>query len=284
MADSLRKKSRRVKTQKPVLRGTRLNYNARLQLWYKNELKKLVAKMTSEVKHEVVKLFKRFPSKPEITFDDSIGSQARILMNKLMDKFESLFALESKTLADEMMSQTLTTSTNNLKNSLKQLTNGLSIKTDVVPAELRDVIAADIADNVALIKSIPQQYLKDVNGAVMRSISSGAGMYDLLPQIEKYDNITKRRAEIIALDQTRKAYTSVNKAKLEHQGITKFEWVHSGGGQTPRESHIKIDGQIFSFANVENEQAALGVPKNDRGLPGYPVNCRCTLIPVEEYE
>lgn len=277
------KKERWAKNRKVVLRGKKLNYNARIQLWYKKSLNKLVSKMTNEVKREVIKLFERLPVKPLGTMDESIGSQARILMNELSSKFEGLFALEAKTLAGYMMEQTIKSSESNLKSSLKELSGGLTIKTDIVPSELIDVVNASIAENVSLIKSIPQQYFKDVTGSVMRSITSGEGMYELLPQIKKYESLTERRAELLALDQTRKAYTSVNVTKLDKLGIEKFEWLHSGGGQTPRESHIKMDRQIFSFANLLTEQAAMGIPKEDRGLPGYPINCRCTLVPVEEY-
>lgn len=277
------KKARWAKNRKVVLRGNRLNYNASLQTWYERKLKRLVRQMTEEVKREVSRLFERLPVTPLGTMDDSIGSQARILMNMLTDKFDSLFALESKYLAEQMLDKTLKVSESNLKDSLKQLSGGLSIKTSIVPPELVDVITASIAENVSLIKSIPEQYLKDVTGSVMRSITSGQGMYDLLPEIRKYGLHTERRAELLALDQTRKAYTSVNATKLDNLGVTHFEWIHSGGGQVPRESHLRIDGHIFSFANLQAEQAALGVPKDDRGLPGYPPNCRCTFSPVIDF-
>lgn len=278
------KKERWVKNRNVTLRGKRLNYNASLQSWYKRELKKLVNEMTIEVEKQIKKLFKNIHFAPYGTTDESIGSQARILMNKLTEKFESLFSLESKTLADFMLERTLKSSESNLKSSLKQLSGGLSIKTSIVPPELTDVVTASIAENVSLIKSIPAQYFKDVTGSVMRSITSGQGMYDLLPEIKKYANLTERRAELLALDQTRKAYNSINAIKLDKLGVKRFEWIHSGGGQTPRESHLKIDGEIFSFENLQAEQAALGVPKEDRGLPGYPINCRCTLSPVIEFD
>ena len=267
------RKAKWAKNRDVTLRGKRLNYNASIQAWYKRELQKLVNTMTSDVKKEVTKLFERLPVTPMGTIDESIGSQARILMNKLVEKFQSLFDLESKNLADFMLKRTLKSSESNLKASLKELSGGLTIKTNIVPPELTDAVTASIAENVALIKSIPQQYFKDITGAVMRSITSGEGMFELLPQVNKYGRLTARRAELLALDQTRKAYTTVNAIKLNKLGVKKFEWIHSGGGQTPRESHIKMDGLTFSFENLQEEQAKLGIPKEDRGLPGYPVNC-----------
>jgi SPP1 gp7 family putative phage head morphogenesis protein len=273
----------RNKNKQGLLRGKRLNYNAGIQVWYNNSLQKLIRKMTAETKKELTKLFKRIPVKSFAT-DESISSQARILMNELTKTFASLFALESQTLPKYMLERTVKASSAGVQSSLQELAKGITIKTSTVTPELTDAVTASIAENVSLIKSIPAQYFKDVTGAVMRSITSGQGMYDLLPEIEKYAKTTARRAELLALDQTRKAYTTVSVVKLNKAGVTKFQWLHSGGGREPRESHLKIDGDIFTFANVEEEQAKLGVPKQDRGLPGYPVNCRCVLLAVEEYE
>jgi SPP1 gp7 family putative phage head morphogenesis protein len=280
----IRKRERLARARAGVFRGKRLNYNASLQTWYSRQLRKLIALMTAEVKIEVIKLFNRLPVTPLGTTDENIGAQSRILMNKLMEKFEALFSLESKTLSDQMLERTVKSSESNIENSLKEMSEGLSIKAKALSPELSNVVTASIAENVSLIKSIPAQYFKDVTGAVMRSITTGAGLYDLMPEIKKYEGITERRAELLALDQTRKAYTAVNAAKLDSLGIQKFEWIHSGGGQTPRESNLRMDGKIFSFANLQAEQAAMGVPKDDRGLPGYPINCRCTFAPVVSFD
>jgi len=40
----------------------------------------------------------------------------------------------------------------------------------------------------------------------------------------------------------------------------------------------------FSFKNVVAEQAALGVPKTDRGMPGEPINCKCSMRAVIVFE
>jgi uncharacterized protein with gpF-like domain len=278
------KKARWAKNRNVVLQGTKLNYNASIQAWYVRSLRKLIAKMTTETKQEIMKLFKKLPVETFTTAtDESISSQARILMNQLLEKFESLFSKESKSLADTMMSRTLKSSDASVEASLKELSGGLTIKSNIMPAQLTEAVTASVAENVSLIKSIPNQYFKDITGAVMRSITSGAGLYDLVPEIKKYEGVTQRRAELIALDQTRKAYTSVNAIKLDKLGVTHFKWLHSGGGQHPRASHIGIDRKIFSFANCVAEQAALGVPKEDRGLPGVPINCKCTFSPVIEF-
>lgn len=216
--------------------------------------------------------------------DASLASKARKLMNALTRTFTQLFSKKSVLFAERMVNGAAQASKTNLHGSLKQLSGGLSLKTGVVPKGMEDIARALIAENVSLIKSIPQEYFKNVTGAVMRSITTGNGLADLVPEIKKYQGQSDRRAKNLAIDQTRKAYNSINKARMQAIGVKQFEWVHSGGGQKPRQSHIKISGHIFDFENLEAQQAALGVPEADRGIPGHPVNCGCTMVPVIRFE
>lgn len=278
------------KKKVPKLKGTRLAYNAAVQARYRNAIQTLIKQMTTETKAQVKRLFNGeiaddyFDQQEEAAaMDASIASKAKKLMSKLSAKFSQLFNAKSSVLAKSMVAQTTKSSEASLKMSLKKLSGGMSLKTGVVPKGMEDISQATIAENVSLIKTIPTQYLNDVTGSVMRSISKGAGIADLIPEITKYGMITERRGRMIAYDQTRKAYNSINKVRLQSNGVKQFEWAHSGGGHTPRQSHIKISGHIFSFENLIKEQADLGVPEKDRGLPGYPINCGCTMIPVVNF-
>jgi len=284
-------KAKWAKNRDVSLLGNQLNYNVAIQQDYARDLKRLVRKMTIETRKEIIKLFKSetgkdfFEQQKEASaMDASIGSMARILMNALTSKFTKLFDKSGKIYAEKMMNQTGKASQASLFGSLKQLSGGLSLKTSVVPDGMEDVVKASIEENVSLIKSIPAQYFKDITGSVMRSITTGRGLKDLIPEISKYDGQTERRANNIALDQTRKAYNSINKQRMQALGVKQFKWIHSGGGQKPRESHIKIDGRIFNFDTLYQEQAELGVPEADRGIPGLAVYCRCTMVPVINFQ
>jgi SPP1 gp7 family putative phage head morphogenesis protein len=247
--------------------------------------------MTIESEVKISRLFRKEFSKEYFkqqreasAMDDSISSQARILMNYLMGKFSQLFAKKAGTLAQGMVNNATQISKATLHGSLKKLSGGLSLETGVVPEGMEDVATTSVAENVSLIKSIPSQYFTNVTGAVMRSITTGAGLADLMPELSKYSGETSRRVKNLALDQTRKAYNSINKQRMQALGVKQFEWIHSGGGQQPRESHIKISGHIFDFDTLEEEQAALGVPEADRGIPGHAINCKCTMRPVINFD
>lgn len=283
-----KKKYNWAKNRNVSIRGKRLNYNYSQQLRYKKSLEKLVRQMTGETKRQINKLMSggladEFFDQQEqaAAMDASIAVKAKKLLNKLTQKFQKLFDDAASPMASKMLDNTTDISESNLHASLKELSGGLSLKTGVVPEGMEEVSQSIINENVALIKSIPQEYLKNVSGAVMRSISVGSGVGDIITEIQKYSKQTERRVKNIALDQTRKAYNAINKQRLQSLGVKQFEWLHSNGGQTPRESHQRISGRIFSFENLVAEQVAAGVTReSDQGLPGYPINCRCTMTPV----
>lgn len=277
-----------------TLRGKRLNYNASQQMKYRNALEKLVREMADETKKQVTRLFKGeiaddfFQQQEEVAaMDASITSQARILMNALTRKFTRLFSEKSRPLAEKMVNGAAEVSKINLRSSLKQLSSDLSLKTGVVPEGMEDVANAAIVENVSLIKSIPSQYFKDITGSVMRSITTGNGLLTLTPEISKYEGQTARRARNLALDQTRKAYNSINKQRMQAIGVKQFEWVHSGGGQHPRKSHIAMSGNIYSFDNlpiINKENVDRGYESPERGIPGQAINCKCTMVPVINFD
>lgn len=274
-------------TRTVALKGTRLNYNVSDQLRYKKELMKLTRAMTSEVQRRILGLFRTenskefFKQQKKATMDASVTSKSKKLLNELMAKFEKLFSSKAKELADGMLANTLKTSKSTLGSSLKQLSGGVTLNTGVVPKGMEEVSQAIVNENVSLIKSIPSEYIPKIEGAVMRSITTGNGLADLEPEIKKYSGQSDRRVSLLALDQTRKAYNTINKQRMQSIGVKKFEWIHSGGGQHPRISHMKLDGKIFSFDDLplKGEEGFV-----NGQFPGQAINCRCTMVPVIEFE
>lgn len=236
--------------------------------------------MREETIKHVRALFESDAAGTHFAQDASVSSQARILTNKLSKRFQDLFGVKAKPLAERMVNASDKDSSKTLHASLKQLSGGLSLKTTTINAPLRNVIGASIAENVALIKSIPQQYILNVQGSVMRSITTGRGLQDLIPELDKYADETKNRAKNIALDQTRKVYNNMNRDRMKSLGVTRYEWIHSGGSVKPRPLHESYSGRIFRFDDPPVIDEATG----ETGIPGQAINCRCTMKPVIEIE
>ena len=135
--------------------------------------------------------------------------------------------------------------------------------------------------NVGLFKTIAAEHFSKVEAAVMDSITTGQGIKDLIPFFDGYSNGTKNYARLRAMDQTRKAFTSINMARMRRLGIKKFEWLHSHGSNDPRKLHEQMSGNIYEIDNPPY----IWTVYNQRiyGYPGEAINCRCTAIPVYDF-
>lgn len=263
----------------PTFRGSPLQHNAAVAVRYEKTLSSLTAQMTAQVTREILRLFETDAAAAHFGQDATIASQSRILLAELANRFTDLFNKKAKPAAAAMVKDADKAGTKSLHSSLQKLSGGMSLKTSLASPGLAEITKAAVAENVSLIKSIPAQYLQQVEGAVMRSITTGNGLQDLVPALEKYEGQTHRRARNIALDQTRKTYNSINRDRMQSLGLKKFMWHHSGGGAHPREDHVEMDGQVFSF----DDPPVIDQRTGEVGIPGQVPNCRCTMSPVFDF-
>lgn len=265
--------------QPDKLRGSVLPYPVTISSEYARALTALVEQMHRETLAAVNTLFRTHATDaaPVAAMDASVASQARILMNKLSQRFNLLFQQAAKPAAERMYDRMQGASESNLSGSLKDISGGLTLDTGVMTGPLRDTIKAGVTQSVNLFKLIPQQYFGKVTGAVMHSITNGTGLQELIPFIQSKHEGSLRQAKNAALDQTRKAYTTINAQRMNALGVDSFEWVHSGGSNQPREYHQKVlNGKIFKL----NDPPVIDPNTGERGLPGTLINCHCTMRPV----
>jgi SPP1 gp7 family putative phage head morphogenesis protein len=125
-----------------------------------------------------------------------------------------------------------------------------------------------IQEQVALVKDLPVRTLTEIEGIVIRGVSEGRLHGDIAKEIQKRVNIGKNRAALIARDQVGKFYGVVNRERQKALGLTRFRW-RTVGDERVRSKHKHLDGRIFTWDNPPSE-----------GIPGQPINCRCTAEPV----
>lgn len=260
--------------------GKRLAYNAGVQKRFVVQLKNLVRRMGDKTQREIIKLFKSETATQFFTQDANISSQARILVNSLKNEFESLFNSVAPEIANNLVDASERTSSANLGKSLKEMSGGLTIKTNFGTGELKTITKASVHESTSLIKTIAKEYMGKVEQAVMRSITTGDGLKTLQPALEKYYGQSERKAKNVALDQTRKVYNQINAKRMQKVGLNKFIWLHSGGGQHPREEHEEMDGNIYDL----DDPPVIDSRTGETGLPGQLPNCGCTMQPYYELD
>lgn len=139
----------------------------------------------------------------------------------------------------------------------------------------RDALAAIVAENVALIKSIPEQYLTQVEGSVMRSVLAGRDLGSLSADLQHQHGVARRRAELISLDQNNKATGAIQRVQYLDLGIERAIWRHSHAGKEPRPTHVANDGQEYDVRTGWYD------PHVGRYIrTGELIHCRCFSQPI----
>lgn len=205
-----------------------------------------------------------------VAMDASPAVFMREAMRKLAKHWTKSFDDIAQKLADRFAGDAMKNSDVSLRNALD--TAGFTVEFKMT-APMNNALQATIAENVGMIRSIPEKYFTEVEGMVMRSVARGRDLGTLTDDLQKRYGITRRRAALIARDQNNKATSVMQAARQKSLGITQGIWRHSHAGKEPRPLHVKADGKVFDI---------------DKGLyldgkwvmPGEEINCRCTWSPV----
>jgi SPP1 gp7 family putative phage head morphogenesis protein len=265
-----------------VLRG--VHPNAGVEAAYRKALDRLVDEMHNSLVYWISAKYRA--NTPHMAMDDrgtsrSVGvgeiaapaalpsmSPAMALreaMRRLSRRWQRRFDKAAPELAKYFSTSTLKHSDTALRAILKKAGFAVEFK---LTREANDVLQATIGEQVGLIKSIAQQHLSEVEGMVMRSVSTGRDLGTLTEELRSRYDVTKRRAALIARDQVNKSTANIVRVRQQSLGITQAKWLHSHGGKHPRPSHLDADGKIYDI---------------DKGMyldgkwtwPGVEINCRC---------
>lgn len=222
------------------------------------------------------------PQPVGVAMDASLAEMMQRLINRLMTKFTVMFDSAAEGITQIMTQETLMTTEQGMRSSLREVSKSIELK---MSPKLAAIVDASAAESTGLIKRVPSDYLPQVQGDVMRSITTGNGLQDLIPALEKRNVKITNWATNVARDQTRKVYNNINKVRMQDAGVKKFEWIHSGGSNKPREFHMNpapagLNGGIFSFDDLPIIDENTG----ERGIPGQLPYCGCTMRPIIEFE
>jgi uncharacterized protein with gpF-like domain len=207
---------------------------------------------------------------PEIAHDAPRNPSliVRAALNRWGRRWVSRFDKLSLDLGKEFARRSLGVTQIQMQNALREA--GFTVKFKPTPASAA-AYQAVVSEQVNLIKSIPQQYLKDVESKVWNSVMKGQDMHALQSDLAHTYKITRERAAVISRDQTNKAKAIIEKTRREELGIVEAIWQHSAGGKVPRKTHVEMSGKRY--------QITQGMWDSDEGkyvMPGELINCRCT--------
>lgn len=266
---------------------------------YSKDIRNMVNAMIKDYK-SILTIYK--DKKDQITMDAKestwLTTDIQDRLELLGKKWEEKFKIFAEAKSAQVVKRVLKATDTQLKQVLIKFfaQERLELIGKVIPTPLRQVMKAHIIENVSLIKSIQSQYHERIVGAVTRSITGTGSIKSLAMEISKYNREGLNRANLIALDQTRKMYSTMNLRRFEQVGITKVKWLHTHAGKTVRPYHHRkwdgdysnypnvngLNGLIFDISNPPVIQEAKGKQKEIRGYPAELPFCTCVMRAIFE--
>lgn len=126
-----------------------------------------------------------------------------------------------------------------------------------------------IRESTSYIKSIPQEYHRDVQRTVFEGIRKGKTINEIASDLDDVYGKAAGRTKTIALDQTGNLRGAITKAQQQALGLKKFEWIDVGDGRV-RPRHVAFSGQVFLWSEGASGE-----------YPGSAISCRCSASTVK---
>src|SRR5690606_37706158 len=244
---------------------------SRSEIQYNQVLQRVVNAVKKDIDEKLIPVI--ISAAPEYTAD-AWGADIQTVVNTLLEKWTSR---GFQRLADQLASRLVRTTLSAIDREHRR-----SFGIDVVQnsPRIRATMEAAAIQNANLIKSIPEQYLRNVSNSVMANMRTGLLPREVAKQLQAEYGVTQRRARFIARDQTAKVNGELTKQRQVDAGYEYFRWIDSDDERV-RARHRKIAETDVGFGPGVYRWDDL--PKGDDGQPiqpGSDYQCRCTSRPV----
>lgn len=149
----------------------------------------------------------------------------------------------------------------------RQIKAAISIDVAFRDPTIRALVEEFTAENVALIRTIPERMFADVEATLLRDMRRGLRWEEIAPHIEERFSVSESRADLIARDQVGKFYGDLNATRQADLGVTHFVW-RTARDNRVRVEHMEREGERYEWSDPP-----------DGEIPGDPINCRCQAEP-----
>lgn len=150
---------------------------------------------------------------------------------------------------------------------------GVNVQSVIQNEDIEDILVGVTSENVSLIKSIPEEYFKNIESIVYAGTTQGSQPSSMIKQIVNAGNTTTSRAKVIARDQTSKLNAALSQQRATNLGVEEYIWRTAGDGRV-RPDHMSKNGKVFRYDS----------PPKDTGHPGHDIQCRCVAQPIIKVE
>lgn len=149
---------------------------------------------------------------------------------------------------------------------------GRELRRELMTAPTGVTMRELMAQNVALITSLPTEAGERVHRITMENLTTGVRASELSKEIQRTSEVTQSRANLIARTETSRAATTLTRTRALTVGSEGYIWRTSDDGDV-RPSHAAMEGKFVAWSSP---------PTLDKmvGHAGCLPNCRCFPEPI----
>lgn len=249
-----------------------------LERKYRRELNKLGRALIKSVNTELLPFLK---AEQSTYVSDGISASLALIFEKLNSRFSgTAIAGFSQNVASTMVNTVGISNKNKFDKTVKAAT-GVDLGAVVTTEGLNEFVDLSINKNVSLIKSLPEEYLKQVEVIVNNGVTSGTRFSTIAKEISgavgSANSKLAGRIKTIAMNEVQTINAQITKRRTEALGVTDGIW-RTSEDEKVRKCHDVRNGKKFSlnkglFSSCDGKFLFPGITD---------INCRCSFSPIIE--
>lgn len=266
-----------------------------IQREYYRELNKLANALKSDINEKLMPVVQR--TNVTDSTNDSV-SEILTVVRELQNKYSNILAFSAPVANSVVRSVNRYNKNKFNKKSESQL--GINPELVIGEGNINEMLALEASKQTALIKSIPDQFLKEVEVIITNGLSEGLRHEEIARQIKGIKNISstfgklENRVKLIARNEVENMNGTLNKYRQQNAGVNIYQW-QTAGDERVRPSHRAMNGKYCKWDNatvyadtLEDAKANKWKKRSSIGgvekHPAMDYNCRCVGLGVIEVD
>lgn len=269
--------------------------------FYRGQLRALVRNMSQQLyavlRPELTRLKPQYIGDSLVTLDGWTDDILSVIRRVSSIFATNLFDQQARRVAAGTISRAEADNAEDFRKSVNRAV-GVDFSLITKPKGMVDYLEASTAENVNLIKSIPQEYFQRVETIVLGGMKSGLAPTAIAKQIQEQTGISARRAMLIARDQVSQLNSDLTRQRQTAAGIEFYRVETANDQRVSGDPNGKYPNAKISCYGIAKQDIGYGpgVYKVSEGAtwrgvtnlhPGkhHPL-CRCvgiSLIPGVNY-
>lgn len=190
--------------------------------FYRSELNALVRNMSQQLyavlRPELSRLKPQYTGDSLVTLDGWTDDILAVIRRVSSIFATNLFDQQARRVAAGTISRAEADNAEDFRKSVNRAV-GVDFSLITKPKGMVDYLEASTAENVNLIKSIPQEYFQRVETIVLGGMKSGLAPTAIAKQIQEQTGVSARRAKLIARDQVSQLNSDLTRQRQTAAGI-----------------------------------------------------------------